>query len=83
MEKKITKKLQTFKSYLCCYKIFAHVLAKRLQNVADKLIKRELSAYIKGRYIGENARLILDVFEYNLQTDLDGILLFLDFEKSV
>lgn len=64
------------------YKIFAHVLAKRLQNVADKIIKREQSAYNKGRYIGENVRFILGVFEYYLQNDLDGILLFLDFEKA-
>lgn len=64
------------------YKIFAHVLALRLQNVAGKIINREQSAYIKGRYIGENARLILDVFEYYVHNDLDGILLFLDFEKA-
>lgn len=44
------------------YKLFAHVLTKRLQNVADKIIKHEQSAYIKAWYIGENARLILYVF---------------------
>ena len=64
------------------YKIFAHILASRLQKIADKLIGREQSAYIKGRYIGENARLILDIFEYCQHKDLDGILLFLDFEKA-
>lgn len=55
------------------YKIFAHVLALRLQNVAGKIINREQSAYIKGRYIDENARLILDVFAYYDHNDLDGI----------
>lgn len=64
------------------YKIFAHVLANRLQKIASRLIGREQSAYIKGRYIGENARLILDVFEYYMHNDLDGILLFVDFEKA-
>ena len=64
------------------YKIFAHVLAHRLQKIACNTIGREQSAYIKGRYIGENARLILDVFEYHINNDLDGILLFLDFEKA-
>ena len=64
------------------YKIFAHVLASRLQKIAGKIIGNEQSAYIKGRYIGENARLILDIFDYYSQKDLDGILLFLDFEKA-
>ena len=52
------------------------------KRIADKLIGREQSAYIKGRYIGANARLILDIFEYCQHKDLDGILLFLDFEKA-
>jgi hypothetical protein len=64
------------------YKIFAHVLAKRLQRVCNRIIGKEQSAYIKGRYIGVNARLILDIFEYYNNNDLDGILLFLDFEKA-
>ena len=46
------------------YKIFANILAIRLQKVADRIIGREQSAYIKGRYIGENARIIIDTFEY-------------------
>lgn len=67
------------------YKIFAHVLALRLQNEAGKIINREQSAYIKGRYLGENARLILDVVEYYNHNDLDGILLHCipRFRKSV
>ena len=58
------------------------VLARRLQKVAKRIISKEQSAYIKGRYIGENARLIVDIFEYYMSNDLDGILLFLDFEKA-
>ena len=34
------------------YKIIAFVFARRLQKVIDKLISRDQSAYIKGRYIG-------------------------------
>ena len=64
------------------YKIFAQILALRLQPVAKKMIGKEQSAYIKGRYIGENARLILDIYEHCMNHDLDGILLFLDFEKA-
>ena len=66
------------------YKIIAFVFAKRLQIVIDKLISRDQSAYtcIKVRYIGDNARLILDIFEYCTDNNQDGILLFLDFEKA-
>ena len=35
-----------------------------------------------SRYIGENARLILDIFEYCNENNEDGILVFLDFEKA-
>ena len=45
------------------YKIFAHILANRLQKVAKRIITRD-SAYLKEKYIGENTRFILDIFEY-------------------
>ena len=64
------------------YKIIAFVLARRLQTVIDKLIGKQQSAYIKGRNISENARLILDIFDYCDSTDTDGLLLLLDFEKA-
>ena len=64
------------------YKIIAFIFAKRLQKVIDKLISKDQSAYIKGRYIGDNARLILDIFEYCTENNQDGILLFFDFEKA-
>ena len=66
-------------TYIC---IIAFIFAKRLQTVISKLISKNQSAYIKGRYIGDNARLILDIFEYCTDNDQDGILLFLDFEKA-
>ena len=64
------------------YKIIAFCFARRLQNILQKLISDEQSAYVKGRYIGENARIILDIFEYCETYDNDGVLLFLDFEKA-
>lgn len=64
-------------------KIFAHVLANRLQNNASVSIGRKQIEYNKGRYIGENTRLILDIFEFYRQNDLGGILLFLDFERHL
>ena len=63
------------------YKIIAFIFARRLQKVIDNLIGIEQSAYIKGRFIGNNARTILDVYEYCMEHNSDGILMFLDFEK--
>ena len=64
------------------YKIIAFVFARRLQNILSKLINGNQTAYIKGRHIGENARLILDIFEYCETENSSGILLILDFEKA-
>ena len=41
----------------------AFVFARMLQSNIDKLIGHEQSAYIKGPFIGENARLIFDIYE--------------------
>ena len=64
------------------YKIIAFVFARRLQNILDGIINKNQSAYVKGRFIGMNARLILDIFDYCEETNEDGVLLFLDFEKA-
>ena len=64
------------------YKIIAFIFARRLQDIINKIINPNQSAYIRGRYIGANARLILDIFEYCENFYQDGKLLFLDFEKA-
>ena len=64
------------------YKIIAFVLARRLQKIVNRVISNDQSAYIKGRFIGNNARTIVDIFEYCEQNYIDGILLFLDFQKA-
>lgn len=64
------------------YKIIAFIFARRLQKVIDEYISNEQTAYIKGRFIGTNARLILDIFEYCENNNQEGLLLFLDFEKA-
>ena len=62
--------------------ILAIELANRLQKIIDQLISKHQSAYIKGRFIGTNARTILDAFEYCCDKNHEGILLFLDFQKA-
>lgn len=64
--------------------IIAFVFAIRLQNVLSSIINENQAAYVKGKQIGKNVRLILDIFYYCNTEDDDGtcILLFLDFEKA-
>ncbi len=64
------------------YKILCFVLANRLQGVLDDIIHNNQSGYIKGRYIGANARLLADYFEHCENFKVPGVLLLLDFEKA-
>ncbi|KAL9962045.1 hypothetical protein ACROYT_G031110 [Oculina patagonica] len=64
------------------YKILTKVLAKRLEKVLPKLANPDQTGYVKGRYIGENIRLIQDLMFYTDKTNLPGIALFLDFRKA-
>ena len=64
------------------YRIQAFILAQRMQKVMDKIICNDQSAYIKGRYMGTNIRLVSDIIDYYDTTDKSGILLMLDFKKA-
>jgi hypothetical protein len=66
----------------CDYKIMAIVLAKRLQKVIGNIISCDQNGYIKGRFIGNNIRLVEDLIEYIEQNNLNGMVLLLDFEKA-
>ena len=64
------------------YKIATKALAKRLQSVLSSIIDSDQTGHVKGRYIGEHARLIEDVLRYMDNQNIHGILLFLDFSKA-
>ena len=64
------------------YKIVAFVLSNRLQRVLGSIVPLEQSAYIKGRYIGNNCRYILDTIDYCKEFKVNGLLCFLDFHKA-
>ena len=57
-------------------------MAKRLEKVLPKLINPDQTGYVKGRYIGENIRLIQDLMFYTEKENLPGIAVFLDFRKA-
>ena len=52
----------------------------RLEKVLPHLIESDQTGYVKGRFIGENIRLISDIIEQH--KNKEGMILFLDFEKA-
>ena len=64
------------------YKIASKAIAKRLEAVLPTIVHTDQTGFIKGRYIGENIRLINDVMEYTKIGDKGGILTSLDFKKA-
>ena len=63
-------------------KIATKAIAKRVEASLPKLINHDQTGFIKGRYIGENIRLIIDAMEYTKAHNIPGILVFLDFRKA-
>ena len=66
----------------CTYKIASGCIANRIKTVLDKIINKDQTGFIKGRYIGENTRLIYDIMFYTELNDIPGLLLIIDFEKA-
>ena len=64
------------------YKILAKVIAKRIEPVLTKLIHPDQTEFIKGRFIGQNIRLLNDLMEFTDDQNVPGILLFIDYEKA-
>ncbi len=64
------------------YKIIAKLLATRLKEVLPSVIDEDQSGYMKGRYIGQNIRILEDISFFTKQKKLHGILLSIDFEKA-
>ena len=64
------------------YKILTKALAKRIEKYLPKLINLDQTGFVKGRYIGQNIRLLSDKTEYLDSKKTSGLLLFIDFEKA-
>ena len=64
------------------YKIATKSIANRLKRIINHLIDTEQTGFIKGRYIGENVRLIIEVMEYLERKNKPGLLFFADFQKA-
>jgi len=64
------------------YKIGSGSIANRLKQHINKLINNDQTGFIKGRFIGENTRLIYDILKYTEENNIPGLLLLIDFEKA-
>ena len=64
------------------YKIAAKAIANCLQNVLPKLINSDQTGFPKGRFIGENIRLIDGLISHTAACNIPGLLMFLEFEKA-
>ena len=66
----------------CDYKLATEAVANRLKLVLPKLIDNDQTGLLKGRFIGENIRLIDSVINFTAAKNIPGLLVFLDFEKA-
>ena len=64
------------------YKIATKTIALRIEKVLPHLINLTQTGYVKGGFIGESIRLILDIMEYTKYKDIPRVAVFLDFEKA-
>ena len=64
------------------YRILAFVLSNRLQNIIPSIVNTDQTAYIKGRYMGQNIRLLLDIINNYNTKDKQGFIMTLDFTKA-
>ena len=64
------------------YKIASKVKATRFEKVLDLLMSPDQTGFLKGRYIGQNIRLVNDVVEQTKIPNIPGIRVQLDFCKA-
>ena len=46
------------------YKIATGCIAERIKRFLNKIISNDQTGFIKGRFIGENIRLVYDIMNY-------------------
>ena len=65
------------------YKIVTKTVSNRIKKkYMSNIIENSQTGFIKGRYIGENIRLIQETIEKLEEEEQPGLLLFADFEKA-
>ena len=67
----------------CDYKIAAKAIANRIKSVIPKLINNDQTGFLKGRFIGENIRLIDNIINYTLLKKHPRAIVFYRFWKGL
>lgn len=77
------KKFRPISLLNCSFKIFTKVLTNRLAKVLQRLIARNQSAFLKGRYILESVVTTHEVLHSIHSSKRQGLVLKLDYEKAL
>ena len=64
------------------YKIATKAIANRVKGVISSLVHNSQTGLIKGRYIGENIRLLFEIIDNAEDENKPGLIFFSDFDKS-
>ena len=64
------------------HKIASKAIERRNEPMLTKLVHRDQTGFIKGRYVGENVRLISDIMKQTRVNNTPGILISVDFKKA-
>ncbi len=64
------------------YKILSKALANRIKEILPHIISEDQAGFMKGRYIGEHIRCILEVADQANLKNQNGLLVALDIEKA-
>ncbi len=64
------------------YKLLAKALATRFGPALQHVVDPTQTAFVRGRWIGDNVLCHLEVVEYLQQTGQTGCMVFLDFSKA-
>ena len=63
-----------------CIKVV--ILFNRVKDIITKIIDHSQTGFIKGRYIGENIRLLFEIIDAAEEENKPGLIFFSDFEKA-
>ena len=64
------------------YKIISTAIGNRIKRVIDSIISPSQTAYIRGRCIAENSRIVYDTISHVNQTKTSGVIMAADFEAA-
>ncbi len=57
-------------------------MINRIKKILDSIINVNQTGFIKGRYIGENVRTLMEIIEESNDNNIPGLIFFADFQKA-